>query len=500
MKQTIITSVFLSLSAFAQAQQTDRPNIIFFLVDDMGWQETSVPFYKDRTELNDIYHTPNMERLAERGMKFTQAYACPLSSPTRISIMTGQNAMRHRVTNWTLFKNTSPDRYYKSDLVEVPDWNVNGMACETGVERTVYVKETLPSILREAGYRTIHVGKAHWGARETPGADPTTLGFDVNIAGHAAGGPGSYYGTNNFSAAFRNGGAEWDIPGLDRYHGKDINLTEALTIEASKEVERAVAENQPFYLYMSHYAIHAPWEPDLRFLDKYMNMGISEFQAKYASMLESMDKSLGDLMALVRRLGIEDNTIIIFMSDNGQPSQSVRNEPLRGHKISPYEGGIRVPMIVDIPGMTKAGSECHQPVIIEDIFPTILSLAHASSYKDADTQVDGVDITPFFRGKKIKGYQDRIFYWHYPHIYDQYPYSVIRKGDYKLIYRYDKQSIELYNIKDDISEKQNLATKEPQIRKELLGLLKQQLVDTHADIPISKKTGKAFEIVDLIEK
>ena len=168
MKQTIITSVFLSLSAFAQAQQTDKPNIIFFLVDDMGWQETSVPFYQDRTELNDIYHTPNMERLAERGMKFTQAYACPLSSPTRISIMTGQNAMRHRVTNWTLFKNTSPDRYYKSDIVEVPEWNVNGMACEEGVEHTVYVKETLPSILREAGYRTIHVGKAHWGARETP--------------------------------------------------------------------------------------------------------------------------------------------------------------------------------------------------------------------------------------------------------------------------------------------------------------------------------------------
>lgn len=497
MKQTIITSVFLSLSAFAQAQQTDKPNIIFFLVDDMGWQETSVPFYKDRTELNDIYHTPNMERLAERGMKFTQAYACPLSSPTRISIMTGQNAMRHRVTNWTLFKNTSPDRYYKSDLVEVPDWNVNGMACETGVERTVYVKETLPSILREAGYRTIHVGKAHWGARETPGADPTTLGFDVNIAGHAAGGPGSYYGTNNFSAAFRNGGAEWDIPGLDKYHGKDINLTEALTIEASKEVERAVAENQPFYLYMSHYAIHAPWEPDLRFLDKYMNMGISEFQAKYASMLESMDKSLGDLMALVRRLGIEDNTIIIFMSDNGQPSQSVRNEPLRGHKISPYEGGIRVPMIVDIPGMTKAGSECHQPVIIEDIFPTILSLAGAGSFKDDDTVLDGTDISLFFSGKDIDGYENREFYWHFPHIYGWSPYSVIRKGDYKLIYTYDTGKIELYNISDDISEKHDLSKSEPEKRKELLSLLKRQLKKTGAGIPISKKTGKPIEIRDI---
>lgn len=496
MKPTIITSVFLSLSAFTQAQQTDKPNIIFFLVDDMGWQETSVPFYKERTTLNNIYHTPNMERLADRGMKFTQAYSCPLSSPTRISIMTGQNAMRHRVTNWTLFKNTSPDRYYKSDLVEVPDWNVNGMACETGVEHTVYVKETLPSILREAGYRTIHVGKAHWGARETPGADPTTLGFDVNIAGHAAGGPGSYYGTNNFSAAFRNGGAEWDIPGLDKYHGKDINLTEVLTIEASKEVERAVAENQPFYLYMSHYAIHAPWEPDLRFLDKYMNMGISEFQAKYASMLESMDKSLGDLMALVRRLGIEDNTIIIFMSDNGQPSQSVRNEPLRGHKISPYEGGIRVPMIVDVPGVTKPGSECDSPVIIEDIFPTILSLAGAGSFKDDDTVLDGTDISPFFSGKDIDGYENREFYWHFPHIYGWSPYSVIRKGDYKLIYTYDTGKIELYNISDDISEKYDLSKSEPEKRKELLSLLKRQLKKTGAGIPISKKTGKSIKIKD----
>ena len=495
MKPTIITFVFLSLSAFTQAQQTDKPNIIFFLVDDMGWQ-TSVPFYQDRTELNDIYHTPNMERLAERGMKFTQAYACPLSSPTRISIMTGQNAMRHRVTNWTLFKNTSPDRYYKSDIVEVPEWNVNGMACEEGVEHTVYVKETLPSILREAGYRAIHVGKAHWGARETPGADPTTLGFDVNIAGHAAGGPGSYYGTNNFSAAFRNGGAEWDIPGLDKYHGKDINLTEVLTIEASKEVERAVAENQPFYLYMSHYAIHAPWEPDLRFLDKYMNMGISEFQAKYASMLESMDKSLGDLMALVRRLGIEDNTIIIFMSDNGQPSQSVRNEPLRGHKISPYEGGIRVPMIVDVPGVTKPGSECDSPVIIEDIFPTILSLAGAGSFKDDDTVLDGTDISPFFSGKDIDGYEDREFYWHFPHIYGWSPYSVIRKGDYKLIYTYDTGKIELYNISDDISEKYDLSKSEPEKRKELLSLLKRQLKKTGAGIPISKKTGKSIKIKD----
>ena len=185
------------------------------------------------------------------------------------------------------------------------------------------------------------------------------------------------------------------------------------------------------------------------------------------------------------------------MSDNGQPSQSVRNEPLRGHKISPYEGGIRVPMIVDIPGMTKAGSECHQPVIIEDIFPTILSLAGAGSFKDDDTVLDGTDISLFFSGKDIDGYENREFYWHFPHIYGWSPYSVIRKGDYKLIYTYDTGKIELYNISDDISEKHDLSKSEPEKRKELLSLLKRQLKKTGAGIPISKKTGKPIEIRDI---
>lgn len=491
----IITATLLVATTTTAIAVGRQPNILFFLVDDMGWQETSVAFYKKRTILNNIYHTPNMERLAARGMKFTQAYACPLSSPTRVSLMTGQNAMRHGVTNWTLFKNQSPDSYYKSDVVSISEWNVNGMACEPGVEHTVYVKETLPSILREAGYKTIHIGKAHWGARETPGADPSTLGFDVNVAGHAAGGPGSYYGTNDFSAAFRNGGEEWNVPGLEKYHGKDINLTEALTIEASKEMEKAVKEGRPFYLYMSHYAIHAPWEPDTRFWDKYKEMGLPELQAKYASMLESMDKSLGDFMALIRRLGIEENTIIIFMSDNGQPSQSVPNKPLRGHKISPYEGGIRVPMIVDIPHVTKPGSSCDMPIIIEDIFPTILSLAGATSYVDKETVIDGIDISPFFEGKKIKGYKDRVFYWHYPHIYDHYPYSVIRKGDYKLIYRYDKQKIELYDIVKDISETNDLSQKEVALCNDLLKQLKQHIKEINASVPCWKATGKAIELV-----
>lgn len=467
----------------------EKTNIIFFLVDDMGWQETSVSFHQERTWLNNNYNTPNMERLELQGMKFTQAYACPLSSPTRISLMTGQNAARHKVTNWTLFKDKSPDSYSENKAVIVPEWNVNGMSMEPGIEHTLYVQETLPSILRKGGYKTIHVGKAHWGAIGTPGEEPLNLGFDVNIAGHAAGGPGSYHGTRNFSAAFRNGGPEWDVPGLEKYHGKDINLTEALTLEATREMEKAVEEKIPFYLYMSHYAIHAPWEEDSRFLDKYKRMGLTDFEAIYASMLESMDKSLGDLMQHIRRLGIEENTIIIFMSDNGQPRQAKNSPPLRGHKITPYEGGIRVPMLVKVPGMTKAGTVCNAPVIIEDIYPTILSLASADSFAECDDTVDGCDLSPLLKGKKVMD-KNRAFFWHYPHIYDiNDPYSVIRKGDWKLIWHYADQRVELFNLKEDIGEKNNLADEEPVRAQALRKELREYLKSVNASIPISKSTN-----------
>ena len=348
----LVTLFFLMMLGHISLCQevSEKPNIIFFFVDDMGWQETSVPFHKQVTPLNRRYHTPNLELLAAKGMKFTQAYACAVCSPSRISLMTGLNTMRHQVTNWTLRKDKSPDPDHPRLIP--PKWNLNGMCAEPGVEQTIHAK-TLPMFLREAGYRTIHVGKAHFGAKGTPGANPLNLGFNINIAGHAAGGPGSYYGKNNFSAAFRNGDRIWDIPGLDKYHGSDIYLTEALTIEANQAVNGAVADGIPFYLYMSHYAIHAPWEKDVRFYDKYKAMGLTDFQASYASMVESMDKSLGDIMQNIRQQGVDSNTIIVFMSDNGQPSQADRNLPLRGHKLSPYEGGVRVPLMVYWPGVTQ---------------------------------------------------------------------------------------------------------------------------------------------------
>ncbi|MDC0325407.1 sulfatase-like hydrolase/transferase [bacterium] len=482
----------LMVSSVSAAKQS---NIVFFLVDDMGWQETSVPFHSEITELNRRYHTPNMERLAAQGMKFTQAYASAVCSPTRVSALTGMNAARHRVTNWTLRKNASPDNPHKT--LQPPVWNVNGISSEEGVERTMQVT-TLPSLLQKGGYRTIHVGKAHLGAKETPGENPLNLGFDVNIAGHAAGGPGSYWGEKNFSAAWRTNppAVIWDVPGLEDYHGKDVFLTEALTLEAIKAVEKSVIDEQPFYLYMSHYAVHAPWEKDERYYQKYVDAGLKPFEATLASMIEGMDQSLGDLMAALDRLGVADDTIVIFMSDNGSPSQCPRNLPLRGHKLTPYEGGIREPMIVKWPGVTLPSTTNTNPIIIEDFFPSILELAGVDWQGKTHQVVDGLSFVPLLKGEE-NAPEDRAFVWHFPHNYSgQGPYSAIRQGVWKLIHHHAGHRLELFNIEEDIGEKNNLAEKRPAKVSELARQLGRKLRSQKAQMPLLKSTGKPIDFAD----
>jgi arylsulfatase A-like enzyme len=469
-----------------------KPNIVFFLVDDMGWQETSVPFHSETTALNRRYRTPNMERLAADGMKFTQAYASAVCSPTRVSAITGMNVARHRVTNWTLHRNGSPDRPHKS--IEPPHWNLNGISAVPGIERSTHVTP-LPALLKTAGYHTIHAGKAHFGAKDTPGENPLNLGFDVNIAGHCAGGPGSYWGLKNFSAQWRKGSDIWDVPGLDAYHGKDIYLTEAITREAVKAIEKPVAAKQPFYLYMSHYAVHAPWEKDDRFYQKYIDAGLKSSEATLASMIEGMDKSLGDLMAALDRLGVADNTIILFMSDNGSPSQCPRNLPLRGHKITPYEGGIREPMIVKWPGVTKAASTCREPLVIEDFFPTILEMAGVDWRGATVQEVDGLSFTHLLKSE-TRTAPDRAFVWHFPHHYDQPPFSAIRQGPWKLIYHHVDRRTELFNIDEDIGENHDLTQQQPAKVAELAKLLSERLRAMDAQMPIDNSTNRPVELPD----
>lgn len=212
---TLIPLVSTSLQAqkSVQTQRVDkRPNIILFMVDDMGWQDTSLPFWTQKTDYNELYETPNMERLAKQGMMFTQAYASSISSPTRCSLITGTNAARHRVTNWTLQKNIKTDR--KDKVLEVPDWNYNGVSQVPGTNNT-FVGTSFVQLLKDSGYHTIHCGKAHFGAIDTPGEDPHHWGFEVNIAGHAAGGLASCLGEENYGHnKTENRYRSWPFPDL----------------------------------------------------------------------------------------------------------------------------------------------------------------------------------------------------------------------------------------------------------------------------------------------
>ena len=493
---SIILSIFLiCYSSLLSCQTMQKPNIILFYVDDMGWQDSSLPFHSEQTRLNRTYYTPHMEALAEEGMKFTQAYACAVCSPSRISLMTGMNSARHQVTNWTLRKNQSPDPKHKK--ITPPEWNMNGMTQGEEVPLTVQAV-TLPQLLKEDGYRTIHVGKAHFGAIGTPGEDPLNLGFDVNIAGHAAGGPGSYLGLYNFSAHWRDGDRIWDVPGLDQYHGKDVFLTEALTLEANAQIDRAVKDGTPFYLYLSHYAIHAPWEKDMTYFQHYLDEGLSEFQATYAAMIEGMDNSLGDIVENLKQQKIWDNTIIIFMSDNGQHRNVPLNKPLRGHKLLPYEGGIRVPLIVYWKGHVLPGTVSGQYVIVEDLFPTILEMAQIEYGNRVSQMVDGESFVPYLEDMELRK-KDRPLFWHFPHTYDQFPYSSVRKGDWKLVYRHLDLSLELYNLRTDLSETRNLAMEEIEIKSELASLLSNHLRAANAGMPVLTKNNKPVPYPDEVE-
>lgn len=497
----IVPATYISATEAADTTDTtiQPPNIVLFLVDDMGWQDTSVPFWSERTPLNERYNTPNMERLASMGVRFTQAYASSVSSPTRCSLMTGANAARHCVTNWTFKYNTKTD--HPDNDIEIPDWNVNGIQPVSGIEKSFHATSFV-QILKNNGYHTIHCGKAHFGATQTPAENPEALGFDVNIAGFAGGGPASFLGTERFGHD-ANGKAysRFSIPGLQEYWDKDIYLTEALTQEAINAMQTAKSLSTPFFLYMSHYAVHVPITADKRFIEKYRQMGLSETEAAYASMVEGMDKSLGDIMNFLKEQDELNNTIIIFMSDNGglsaegrTPPLHVHNAPLRSGKGSAYEGGIREPMIIYWNGVTTPGSIEDNYVIIEDFFPTILEMAGVKEYETVQT-IDGKSIVPILKGKETDSAK-RPLVWNMPNNWipgDNSSHGIgstaaIRLGDYKLIYWYKTGSKELYNLSKDIGERNNLAKEKPEIVEKLSKELGSYLRSVGAQRPTFKNS------------
>lgn len=492
----------LNISAQEKKENDVKPNVIVFLVDDMGWQDTSLPFYKEKTKWNSIYHTPNMEKLASQGMKFTHAYAAAVCTPSRVSLLTGMNPINHKVTNWTFEKNKSEEG--ESAILRVPKWNLNGLSAEPGIENTVYASP-FPLVLKQNGYVTIHIGKAHFGAYHTPGENPLNLGFDVNIGGHAAGQPKSYLGIENFG---NEPGKEDNraVPGLKKYWGKDIFLTEALTQEAISIMDSVTNTKKPFFLYMSHYAIHTPIMADDRFVKRYMDAGMDPIEAKYASLIEGMDKSLGDIMDYLKKKNIDKNTIIIFLSDNGGLSAHTRkgvplnthNSPLRSGKGSAYEGGIRIPFIVKWPTITAANTVSNNNISIEDIFPTIVSMTGIQKHYEIQ-KIDGKSLVPLLKQKTIKN--NSFYYWHYPHVWGPDGpalklYSAIRQGDWKLIYFHEDLHFELYNTNADIGEQNNVIQVYPKIAKKLANQLGSYLRKANTKMPINKKTNKAILFPD----
>ena len=479
------------------AQQTKRPNIILFLIDDMGWMDSSVPFGDSIGFLNKQFRTPNLELLAKQGVKFTNAYSNSVCTPTRTSILTGMNVTQHGVTNWTSpMKNNSTDA--KDDQFNPAPWKINGVDIKSIT--------TYPQILKQAGYYTIHVGKAHWGPAGTPMSNPLNVGFMVNIAGHAAGHPQSYYGKDNYGN-IPGKSTYQSVPDLMNYHGSDTILTEALTLEAINSIEEPIRLKMPFYLNMSHYAVHVPIQPDVRFYQSYLDVGLDTPNAKYASMVASMDKSLGDIMKYLTAKNIAKNTIIIFMSDNGGLSLSgargknahVQNLPLRAGKGSLYEGGIRVPMIVKWPEFAKANTSNNQYVIAEDFFPSILEMAGVSNTKTIQ-RVDGKSFVPLLKNNKLSD-TNRILVWHYPNKWIEgdgpainYK-SAIRQGSWKLIYDLRNGHKELYNLSNDIGEQFDLSMKQPAKTIQLNSLLKEYLEKNNSPMPSYRHNSKKVEIL-----
>jgi arylsulfatase A-like enzyme len=485
----------------SQLTAADRPNIVVFLVDDLGCMDCSVPMLTDefgkpqRYPLNDLYRTPNIEVLAGRGIRFSNFHAMNVCSPSRISLMTGQNAARHRTTNWINPATDNRGEYGP------PNWNWRGLSRDS---------VTLPGLLGNAGYRTIHIGKGHFGPRNSEGANPLNLGFAINIAGTEIGQPGSYHAAKGYGAKLKN--PAWAVPDLQGHIEQGTFLTEALTLEAKRQVSQAVAADQPFFLYLAHYALHSPFDSDPRFADHYRATGKPAAAQAYATLVEGMDKSLGDLLQHLDSVGVAEETLIFFLGDNGGDSplgeaHSVGSSaPLRGKKGSHYEGGTRTPLIISWAQSQPESLMQHklpiasggiqpQLAVIYDLFPTILAVADVSFPENHF--IDGSSLAALLRGG-ADNTRSRQFLMHYPHAPHRSDYfTVWRDGDWKLIYHYlppaGAPSVQLFNLATDPFEEQDLALDHPKEALRMLDGLKNSLTAQHAllpDLPNGHEFGK----------
>lgn len=463
----VLAAVIFFITAYGQSTQkkTGKPNIVLLLVDDLGWKDVGFMGSK-------FYETPNIDKLSKTGVIFTNAYAaCAVCSPTRAALLTGRYPARTGITDWVRARfqvNTTE--------IKAPEPYEDNGDKKLKTPSNPYWMElsevTVAEVLKQAGYFTCHIGKWHLG---TDDYYPEKQGYDLNIAGNDMGQPVNYFDpyTNEKGVGF---------PNLKpRREGE--YLVDRLSSELKTVIDKQ--KDKPFFVSMSYYAVHTPLMAKKDLVRKYESKPVVDKQKNpvYAAMIESMDQAVGTLMKSLEENKLLDNTIVIFTSDNGGLIGPTDNTPLRSGKGYAYEGGIRVPLIFSWKGKIPANTVADLPVSSVDFLPTICALTNTPLLGN---EIDGRDISPALYQKKLKQVP---LYWHFPHYRtpDVVPYSIIRDGDWKLIKRYEGTTFELFNLKNDPSERINVANTNAEIVRKLNQKLETWLEATHAKMPIAKK-------------
>jgi len=450
--RTLLLLICLLCGPRIGAHAADKPNIVFFLADDLGQRDLGC--YG-----STFYETPNLDQLAQDGARFTDAYAaCPVCSPTRASIMTGQWPQRTQITDY--IGAAAPQDWKRNTILRPAPY----------CDRLALDSPTLAKAMQRAGYATFFAGKWHLGPE---GWWPENQGFDFNLGGTAKGGP---YGGNKYFSPYDNPRLPDGPPGE--------HLTDRLATETAKFI--GANTNRPFFAYFAFYDVHTPLiaRDDLRqkYEAKRAQLGLTQQwgreherdvrlvqeHAVYAAMVAALDLAVGKVLAKLDELGLRENTLVIFTSDNGGLSTSegwpTSNVPLRGGKGWMYEGGIREPLLIRWPAVVAPGSVISTPVSSPDFFPTLLEVAGANP--QPGQVLDGLSLAPLFAGGTLT---ERDLYWHYPHYGNQggAPAAAIRRGDWKLIEWLEAGRSELFNVTDDLSERNDLAATEPRRVTEL---------------------------------
>lgn len=456
MRYTLIPILVLAFSSVA-VSQSEKPNILFIFLDDFGWRDTSFMG-------SDFYESPHLDKLASEGMVFSQAYSASANcAPARACLLSGQYTPRHEVYN----VGTGPrGKSEHRRLQHIPGVDVLDTSIRTWAHQ-----------IQAAGYKTSLMGKWHLSD------DPLPYGFDINIGGtHSGSPPRGYYPPHP------------NIPSLQGLPD-DSYLTDYLSDQADAFIRSN--KDRPWMLYLTHFAVHTPLDAKKELVAKYekKKKGDLHDHVAMATMIQSVDDGIGKIQATLEELGLDDNTIVLFFSDNGGYGPATDMYPLKGYKGTYYEGGIRVPFFVKWPGVVAPGSKSETPIIGVDLYPTLIEMTGASL--PPGQAYDGLSLVPLLSGAPSASMKERPLYWHFPAYLQAYsvtdeqrdrlfrsrPCSIIRVGDWKLHQYFESGDLELYNLKDDISESRNLAGLQPEKANELLEQLETWRRLVNAPVP-----------------